>query len=322
MSLEQDTDISLFISLFQFCALSTPQNPSNFWLTSVCSTLWAILHFSLIFVEIGLVFVYRHQTFHHGSTIGTFLDVVQVVAPLFTHMVMLTEAWYGRPLQQQVRRLFNRVHADQRNSRRGDFAVPIIGFVRKLLAKFVVVIAVGIYTEITILSSIGNDKSWLRSWYYRLWSTNVVRIGVLQFIAHIELVAYDLDAIAIELQGIKSVDDKLRKLRILKKRFLDLWLLTSVINDRFKVSILVVITNYFVLLTISLYWMCARLYFNHLNGLFGKLFYLVLTIVSILKMSYDFHSLVYGFYISVSDHVCDDVLMRVLHTKGIHNCNT
>ncbi len=95
MSSSDYSDVSIFIWLFQFCSFLIPISENRFKLKNITFILWSTIHFGFAFLELFLIYVHRHDTFHNGSTIGTILDVVQVILPIAAHIVLVVETAFN-----------------------------------------------------------------------------------------------------------------------------------------------------------------------------------------------------------------------------------
>ncbi len=102
MSSSEDSDVSIFIWIFQFCSFLIPISDNRFQLKNITFILWSTVHFGLAFLELVLIYLHQDETFHHGSTIGTILDIIQVVLPITAHIVLVVETAFNRNIQFEM----------------------------------------------------------------------------------------------------------------------------------------------------------------------------------------------------------------------------
>lgn len=266
--------MAYFIGFFQFFSLMPPvfggQDQKSTWFnrTIIQFYLWAFVHFLFILIECSLIYSYFGVTFHTSSSIGALLDMLQVFAPIFNHFVMLLECVCKPKENHQMWQLMSEI--DSISS-----ALNIQGyrFVSAIIRNGIVTLLFGIISEFAVVMAIYRDfEAFARSWYFRIWSLNVVRIGLLELILNLEWIANQLDVISVELSEIVARRKKTIDLCLLKELHAKVWLFAVYFNDRFNWSIFMLLINLFVCITVGLYWVITRVYFNRWDLMFRKLF--------------------------------------------------
>lgn len=235
------------------------------------SQCWPLLFNPLIMItELWAAYTYRDIAFHPSTTIGALSDIIQVLGPIFATGIMIGEnLFYGRleeAMWTTIEGVDRRVEATNMSDDRESFE-------RRFMLKFVLVNAIGIVTDIFIIVQISEkEPEWARCMYFCLWSVNVARIGILQVVLYLEWVGHRFGFVERRLllaSGL-SLSEQQRILQMTKEMYCELWLFVKYINKRFDLTLFLNITNYFVCITISFYWVITRVYFNKLEFLVRK----------------------------------------------------
>lgn len=251
--------IGSFIIIFQLFSLLPPLVKGR--RGHVQFHLWAIVNLALVFGEIALINVYIHEVFHATSSIGALLDSLQVFAPICNHFVMILETLAKPTEAERLWRLMDEI--DELST---ALNIRSYSFVGTVLRKAASLLMFGVFIEIAIVASIYWDfPSFARSWYFRIWSLNVVRVGVLELVMYLEWIANQMEMICTELDVIALRERSLVHVCLLKEQHAKLWRFAGCFNDRFGWSMLMMVLNLFVCITVGLYWVITRLYFDRLD---------------------------------------------------------
>lgn len=247
--------IGSFIIVFQIFSLLPPivrgrRNHVQFYL-------WAIVNLTLVFFQVALIYVYIHEVFHATSSIGALLDSFQVFAPICNHFVMIVETLAKPKESERLWRLMDEI--DELST---ALNIRSYAFVGTVLRKAMSLLMFGIIIEIAIVASIYLEfPAFARSWYFRIWSLNVVRVGVLELVMYLEWIANQMRMICTEFDVIVLKDRNVVNVCLLKEQHTKLWRFAGCFNDRFGWSMVMIVLNLFVCITVGLYWVITRVYF-------------------------------------------------------------
>lgn len=309
--------MTYFIGFFQFFSLLPPifkssQKPKWCNRANLQFYAWSGINFLLILTECFLIYSYFGITFHASSSIGALLDMLQVFAPICNHFVMLLECVCKSQENHQMWQLM--LEIDTISS-----ALNVQGyrFVSSFVRNGLVTLLFGVISELAIVMAIYRDfEAFARSWYFRIWSLNVVRIGLLELILYLEWIANQLEVISFQLNEIVHGRKKSIELCLLKELHGKIWLYARHFNERFNWSILMLLINFFVCITVGLYWVITRVYFNRWDLMFRKSisYYIVVYLFYVFSSSYTEASLiVLSPVLSLSQltHSCEKCIQRV-----------
>lgn len=274
-------EFTLLLHFFQYCGIFSVQleqrrrHPYNKFPNDLLLIIWCIINIQFIFLILYLMWWLRNESFHVTSTIGRTLDIVQVLTPILTHLMMLSETIYGR---NQLIKIWNIIERLDINC--SNLQIKTNGnqkLIKEFLIKCLIINLIGLLSETFIISSIYQTNfTWTKAFLFRLWSFNIVRQGTLQLVLYTELIGDRLNYINLELIHLsrisrngfgKSTKKNLlwNSLKNVKEMHNLLWILLQNVNFRFGWSIVFNFINNFICITIGLYWVYARIRFNHLN---------------------------------------------------------
>lgn len=289
-----ENDISVFIWIFQFCSFLTPISQNGNLLKNISFVFWFYAQLSLGILELTLIYIHQNETFHNGSNIGRILDIVQVILPISAHMLLIIETIFNWNIQfemweciKSVEKRTKLIGVDKRN------------FLKTYLIEISVLTFVGMVTEVVIVVLISDDGSFVRSWYFRLWSLYMLRFGLMQLIFYVNWIGCQLDVIS---EGVLNIEhDKCDvKLKELKSLYSDIWLFSVQLNKRFSWTILVLMIHLFITIIISFYWIVARLYFHVYSALLASSLICISPITNLLVLLYSCQQCVAQVWLFVS----------------------
>lgn len=274
-------NIPVFIWIFQFCSILTPISNNKFLLKNISFVLWFVAHFGLALLELSLIYAHQNETFHSGSNIGRILDIVQVILPIATHLVLIVETIFNWNTQLEMWQCIQSVE-----KRTKLIGIEINSFMKTYLIEISTLAFVGMVTEAIVIALITDDESFVRSWYYRLWSLYMIRFGIMQLIFYLEWIKCQIIVIREGLHTAKNGIDKLKLLYELKNLYSDIWLFSVRFNKRFSWSILALTVHLFITIIITFYWIVARLYFHVYSALLASSFICISPITNLLVLLY------------------------------------
>lgn len=265
--------VQYFVLFFQIFSLLPPNTKPGlslmhksfqnliFWFLCIC-------HISIALIEFWFFYVYRVDVFHVTSTIGRVLDVFQIFPPIINHVLLIVETIVKTKTIREMWSLMEEIDCVSVKFNKKNYT-----FVSAFIVKFLIFFLICTVSEVALISSIYmHFPPFARSWYFRVWSINVVRIGVLQLVIYIDWLSMQLNIIANELEKIANKEIAPHNIDILKQLHLNLWKFCTLFNERFNWSLLMMLINYFICITISLYWVLVRFYFNCFDLLLRKYF--------------------------------------------------
>lgn len=108
-----------------------------------------------------------------------------------------------------------------------------------------------------------------RSWYFRLASLNAVRVGVLQIVAVVDALAQSAQGIRCAILRSDRVDAQATMVHAMHI-YGRLWRCTADVRERFKWSLLMLLVDFFICMTIGLYWVVLRFVYGRWELMFGE----------------------------------------------------
>lgn len=279
--MQSQVDKSL-VWIFQFGSFLTPTKLSKFPLENIGSLMWCFLHFIAANLQLVVIYIRHNDTFHDGSTIGKFLDIIQVVGPIFAHITLLIETNLNRSLTIKMWQVMSDIEkqATLLTKRKPPF-------LRRYLIEILLVFFMSNMTEAFILTTIQENPRFARSWFFRLWSLHMLRIGIIHIVFYMEFIRCHVKVINTEL--VKLADEETNPcdaVRHFQKMYQDIYLLSIYLNERFSWSILALMIHFFMALIISFYWIVANLYFGVLRFIVASSTICVTPMISLLVFVY------------------------------------
>lgn len=269
--------LTLYIRLFQWCGFTSGYIHPRYRSIShrlIIETCPIIIAVAISFTELWFAYTYRDITFHPTTTIGYLTDVIQVIGPILSILTIVIEnVLYGRHIDKILWEIMNQI--DYRKIIIKKFFAGIDDnpnnySERRFHWKFILINGIGICTDTTILIIIRKQEpQWSRCIIFCLWSSTIARLAILQAIFYLEWTVHRFDTIEkYIIQTAMYNNDAFRQRIILKQirlMYSDLWSLTCRINYRFDLTMFSLILNYFICITISLYWVIIRIAFGKDN---------------------------------------------------------
>lgn len=243
----------------------------NFLLKSL-----SLLNTLFILIILYLSFHFAYDIFDTTNTIGLIVDIVQIMAPILTHLVIAVEA---------TRRIGNYRHLWATFERVWDLIQQLdngsVGDLKKLYWRFGVQLAilfwVPLAVELRILYGIYTNF-WVYSRLAAAFAFLGCRLSYLLYSLHVVIINWLLEQLAREAQRISNESrSQLKSLRVemdagrlyhrikvISEALSQVYLATSAVNLCFRWSLLFNLTNNFLSITIAFYWNYRSLYFNNL----------------------------------------------------------
>lgn len=136
-------------------------------------------------------------------------------------------------------------------------------FVHRFVVKLIFMYLICLGSEVGFISSVYTHRpKFATAWSMRLWSVNVVRVGMLELILYTEWLTNQVNILRMELEKIESGERKRERIREMKLLHGTLWRFLELCNDRFSWSLLMAMANFFICLSLSLFLALDSIYFN------------------------------------------------------------
>lgn len=245
---------TIFFQIFTICTVILPNTKKiiNFFL-NFCAILNLILLSAIVF----FAFKYEQYIFYSRDIIGKITDIIQLLAPIISHMVLICESLRTKREQNEI---WSKLITSNSLLKSVSYKKNEIRYT----IKFFILNFVSILTEIVILRLERHDLKYTKLWYCKLYSNIVVRLENLQIILYVDILGSRLKIINNEMRtmsksrtvGLKKSTDleSYKKIQKIKVLYSLLWDISQTLNCRFGWSLLFSIINYFVCLTVDFYW--------------------------------------------------------------------
>lgn len=246
--------LSFYTIFFQIFTISSVILPNTKKKINLILNFCAILNLILLSAIVFCAFKYEEDIFYSRDIIGKFTDIIQLLAPILSHMIVIVESLRTKRQQTKIwnKIIFSNSLLKSVNYRKEEIRYSI---------KFFLLNFLSILTEIVILRLEKHDVKYTNLWYCKLYSNIVVRLENLQIILYVDFLGSRLKVINNELRLLSNSSkvafieaksyEKIKKIKILHSI---LWDISQTLNTRFGWSLLFSIINYFVCLTVDFYW--------------------------------------------------------------------
>lgn len=249
--------LSFYTIFFQIFTISSVTLPNTKKIISFILNLCAILNLLLLSAIIFLAFYYEEEIFYSRDIIGKFTDIIQLLAPIISHMVIICQSLRTKKEQTKI---WNKIIISNSLLKSASYRKAELRY----SIKFFILNILSILSEIVILRLEKHDLKYTKLWYCKLYSNIVVRLENLQIILYVDILESRLKIINNEMRILtnssqptltkitdKKSYEKIKKIKILHSI---LWDISQTLNTRFGWSLLFSIINYFVCLTVDFYW--------------------------------------------------------------------
>lgn len=225
---------------------------------------------------------YAPDIFDTLNAIGLFVDIIQIMAPILTHLVICVEALVRVNDYKKFWFQFGRTFATLQKLN-GPLQEELMGVYRRVGLQLGILFVVPLLIEIRILWGIF-DNYWVYSRLAAQFSFIGCRLSYLQLCLHLALINWVLQLLANEMQRLsngsrsqlKSVEWEMtsqvayRRILLVQQASKDVVELTSHLNQCYRWSLVANLTNNFLSITIAFYWNLRSLYFNNLKYQAGE----------------------------------------------------
>lgn len=275
--------VHVFLLFFQLCG-NCPislkgQKKIAEVLFSLISTLYIIVIFGIFFI----FYVYRDHIFHNYDPSGYFNDILQFVAPIFAHLVILLESIFNRTIEKSIWKKIESLEKIVSKSNKKYYDEINFKFYKNFLLKFIAMNVIGTLPEIYIIvSTKTSNPEWARTWYGRLLSFYMTRSVIIQIILYIDFITTRLQILNKEMylliENMESALIILKKTNyfqyeiICKQKRLN-YLLCEIsrnVNERFGWSLVMIMANFFLCITVDFYFIYLKIHYSSAFYFVGK----------------------------------------------------
>jgi len=271
--------ISGFITLFQICGLCSAyqkdQKSNQYYII-----IWSLCHISIIFMILGLVYFYYNTIVYAADAMAQFSDIIQILAPITTHFIMIVSGIICRErdikIWNDISKIDNILHKYY------DLEEESRSLIRDYLRQFILLHAIGLLPELYIIVSLNREigNQWVLTFYIRLFSFVSVRMGIMYYMLYIKylesrhkivgelFILYDKEP---EVQKFtKNINPIYEFIKEMKFVTVILSRITDNINGRFGISLIALMINLFICITVDLYWVIRKIWLVNLRRLKRK----------------------------------------------------
>lgn len=241
--------LSFYTIFFQIFTISSVILPNTKKKINLILNFCAILNLTLLSSIVYCSFKYEEDIFFSRDIIGKFTDIIQLLSPIISHIIIIVESLRTKKAQTKI---WNKIIVSNSLLKSNNYRKEEIRY----SIKFFILNFLSILSEIVIFRLERNDVKYTNLWYCKLYSNIVVRLENLQIILYVDFLGSRLKVINNEMRllsyssNIESYE-KIKKIKILHSI---LWDISQTLNTRFGWSLLFSIINYFVCLTVDFYW--------------------------------------------------------------------
>lgn len=231
-----------------------------------------------VFIIFGILFVcykYEDHMFHNLDPAGKFSDVLQFLAPIFAHLIILIESIFNRSIEKGIWKKISNLEKIIIKSNQKYYDEINYKFYKNFLLRFVVMNLIGTLPEIYIIVSIKNTgPEWVRTWYGRILSFYMTRSVIIQIILYIDFITSRLQILNKELLlmfktmeftgNFNKLNFNLQYEIIAKQKRLNylLYEISQGINERFGWSLVMIMANFFLCITVDLYFIYLKIHYE------------------------------------------------------------
>lgn len=266
-------DIFLVFQVFGVFPVSLRGGPGINSLLKLVS----LLNLFLILIITTWSLYYAQDIFDVTNTLGLFVDIIQVMAPISTHFLICLESFFSARSYLRFWQQFSDSLQIIRELNGDPLSEELLRFYRNTRVKLLLFFWVPLFIEIRILWGIF-PNFWFFSRIAAQFAFIGCRLSYLQLCFHIQIVNWLLQVLERELRRVandsrsqlkcvvREMEDKMgcRRIQGVHKATCEVIKLTSTLNACYRWSLLANLTNNLLCITIAFYWNYRSLYFNNL----------------------------------------------------------
>lgn len=260
------------ISFYQFWCIYLSKNwyktnQTNWWLY-----IGPVFHLAFLVVLLVLCTIYENIIFAKGDPVSKFVDIIQLIFPIFIHFVVILE---GIAKSKHDFKMWEIINDLESGFEEQNISLTKINLKmkRRYLFSMAIILIIPLIVEIDIIATITESPDWMRHWFARIFSFQLTRVAIFHYLLTVDYITARLQVLENELiglsdYGLKNQLEVLKdpilfdRIKFIKQSHLKLFLLCTHHNYRHAIFILSVITSFFVCLTVDFYWIYANLYYG------------------------------------------------------------
>lgn len=279
--------IAIFIKIFRWCGFHTITT-DLYWKNSI----WIALN-CILLTATSIYMTYNSEfIFNLSSEFRTFIDILQAFYPIGAYFIAIFETISKRDCIFGIWTIFTQTNAQLK-------AIGVMGhtmFLERKLKKYLIestlINMIAIFVELKIICALDTSTGWFQHRISVLIPFNGTRMAIFHFLLYIHITRGYLQILATELQRIHhriefcpptSATDQLllMEIKVLKGIHRNLWKICYNINKSFSWTLLCIITMYFLILIVDLYWCFLKILVGSSYRVTGILpFYIIPVILS------------------------------------------
>lgn len=220
---------------------------------------WVTINFGLIALEVFGYYANRADIFQLDPPTGQFISAIRIFPPIINHVIMIVEPIIKAATIAEILKVITEI----------DDATEPLGtqhnyeFVQRFVIKLIFMYLMCLGSEVGFISSVYTHRpKFATAWCMRLWSVNVVRVGMLELILYTEWLTNQVNILRMELEKIKTGERKKERIGEMQLLHAKLWRFTKLCNDRFSWTLLMAMANFFICLSLSMFLALDSIYFK------------------------------------------------------------
>lgn len=254
--------VSKLDNFFRFFCLLPPKIESHRKILNpsyVAYYSWVAVNFGLIALQVFGYYANRADIFQLDPPTGQFLSAIRIFPPIINHVFMILETIIKASTIVEILKVLTEID---------DITEPLgtlhnYEFVQRFMLKLIFMYLICLGSEVGFIASVYTHRpKFATAWYMRLWSVNVVRVGMLELILYTEWLTNQVHILRMELDKIESGVRKLERISEIKLLHGKLWRFSEHCNNRFSWSLLMAMSNFFICLSLSMFLALDSIYFK------------------------------------------------------------
>lgn len=264
----------MFFCYFQICGNCPISLKGQKKIAEVLFSLISILYIIIIFGIFFIFYSYRDHIFHNYDPSGYFNEILQFVAPILAHLVILLESIFNRTIEKSIWRKIESLEKIVSKSNKNYDEINL-KFYKNFLLKFIALNVIGTLPEIYIIvSTKTSNPEWARTWYGRLLSFYMTRSVIIQIILYIDFITTRLQILNKEMfMLIRNMESSWIILKqknsfqyeiICKQKRLNylLFEISQSVNERFGWTLVMIMANFFLCITVDFYFIYLKIHYS------------------------------------------------------------
>lgn len=244
-----------FVLVFlQFCGISTIS--INHHKRNRILVLWSCCTLVFLLNIIHFVYIHKNEIFFSEFALGQFIDALQFIGPVSTHITLLIVCLTTRNRQKL---LWDEIIAavDILYKSNPEIVRTCIALMKKkILREWFCLFCVAFGCETKIMIHIRFERSWSLLWYTTIFSFVMIRMGILYYIIFVN--AIEMCLIMVN----EIIRKDFKQIRNYRQALILTHRANKHLNGIFGLFLLIYQIQLFFSLTIDLFWICIGIVYN------------------------------------------------------------